>query len=318
MNPIADIVRSLQLTGGVFLDAEFTAPWCVSSKIGPEDCVGVDSPPRSIIALHFVRSGRLLVGVDGEAPVPAGQGDIVALPRNDDHYLGSELALPHTDAGELIRPGADGRMGRITHGGGGDRTEIVCGFLGSDQRIDPVLVMLPKVLKLEAVDDASREWISSSFRLAAQESTADVSHASNVLVKIAEALFVDAVGRYLETLSVQESGWCAGMRDPKIAAALGLMHADLSKHWTADDLATQVGLSRSAFARRFTDLVGQPPIRYLSQQRLHRASRHLQRSGEPLARIAYACGYESESAFNRAFKREFGEPPAAWRDRHAR
>lgn len=318
MNPIADIVRSMRLTGGVFLDAEFTAPWCVLSKIGPEDLVGVRPKPRSVIALHFIRAGRLYVDVAGSEPMLAETGDIIAFPRNDDHHLGSDVTLAPVQAGALIKPAADGRLARIAHGGGGDTTQIVCGFLASDKPVEPVLVMLPGMLKLKADDGVSSDWIASSFRLAAQESTTDVAHASNLLVKIAEALFVDAVCRYLETLPVEESGWCAGMRDRKIATALGLMHADLSRHWTADELAKESGLSRSAFAERFTDLVGQSPMRYLAQQRLHEASRRLRQSTDAVVRIAHAAGYESEAAFNRAFKREFGEPPATWRDRQAR
>jgi AraC-like DNA-binding protein len=313
MDPIGEIVRSMHLTGGVFLDAEFTSPWCVLSKIGPEDCAAHPPIPRSIIGFHFVRSGRLFATIDGKEAIEARGGDIIALPHNDDHRLGSDVSLKAIDAGSLIERGENGKPGRINHGGGGEKSEIVCGFLGTDKSVDPVLVLLPRILKLNTNDGASSEWIDSSFRFAASQTTSDISRTPETLVKLAEALFMDAVRRYLETLPVRESGWCAGMRDPRIARALGLLHHDLARQWTADDLAHHVGLSRSAFAARFTRIVGQSPMRYLAQQRLYSASRRLNDSGDSIARVAFASGYESEAAFNRAFKREFGLPPATWR-----
>ncbi|HVY80433.1 MAG TPA: AraC family transcriptional regulator, partial [Steroidobacteraceae bacterium] len=133
------------------------------------------------------------------------------------------------------------------------------------------------------------------------------------LARLAELLFMEAVHRYLASLPDASSGWCAGMRDPIVSRALGLLHAGMNRRWTAEELARQVGLSRSALAERFTRLMGEPPMRYLAQQRLQSAAQRLKASSDSIARVAFQVGYESEAAFNRAFKRAFGVPPAAWR-----
>lgn len=305
----------MRLACGIFLEAEFTAPWCVSSRIAPEDCGAFAPVPKRVIALHFVRSGQVLLQVANEAPLALEQGDIVALPRNDSHVLGSQLDLAPVNAHQLIKPGTDGRLASIRYGGGGPETRIVCGFLGTDRPNDPVLAMLPTVMKLKVEGGPSAAWIESSFRFAAQETAVSPDRSPEVLTRLAEVLFVDAVRRYLATLPPELSAWCAGMLDARIATALALMHGRLGHRWTTEALARETGLSRSAFAERFTRSLGESPMRYLARQRLLTASQRLRDTQGSLARIAFDAGYESESAFNRAFKREFGMPPAAWRDK---
>lgn len=313
MDALLDMLRSMRLTGGVFLDAEFTAPWCVSAKIGPEDCSPFLPEPRTIIAYHYVSAGKLLLQVGGAEPMAVQAGEIVVLPRNDEHRLGSSLALRAVRAEHLIQPAADGGLARIVHGGGGERTEILCGFLGNEMHNDPVIASLPSVLKLDVAEGASGQWIASSFRFAAQELGAARAQSPSVLGKLAELLFAEAVRRYVLSLSIEEKGWIDGLRDPVVGRALALLHGRRDGRWTADELAREVGLSRSAFAARFTSVMGEPPMRYLAKWRLQSAARQLAESHEPIARIAFASGYESEAAFNRAFRRAYGLPPAAWR-----
>jgi AraC-like DNA-binding protein len=313
MDSILDILRTTRLSGGIFLDAEFTAPWCVTAHIGPEDCAPFVRKPVSIIAYHYVSAGSLLLEVDGEPPVAVGAGELVVLPRNDAHVLGSALDLAPVSADLLIQPAADGGLARIVHGGGGERTRLFCGFLGSEARNDPLLRILPRVLKVHVAEGVTGSWIESSLEFAAQELAAGVVRSTGVLAKLAELLFVEAVGRYLSALPAQASGWRAGVSDPVVVKALALLHDRLQQRWTAAELAREVGLSRSALAERFTRIMGEPPMRYLAQQRLQAASQRLRESSESIARVAFSVGYESEAAFNRAFKREFGAPPAAWR-----
>jgi AraC-like DNA-binding protein len=318
MDPFADVLRAMRLTGGIFLDARFTAPWCVSSRIGPEDCGRYVPVPRSIIAFHFVSSGRLWVETDGQSPLTAERGDIVVLPGNDAHRLGSDLNLEPVDAGDLIQPGVDGRLARIDFGGGGESPGVVCGFLGTDRQHDPVLAMLPRILKLKAAEDASQTWLESSFQFAAHETVAGLAQSPHILTKLAEVLFMDAVRRYLSALPAEDSRWCVGVRDAKIATALGLLHARMRHRWTTEALAREIGMSRSALAERFTRVMGESPMRYLARQRIQAAAQRLRETNEPVARISFATGYESEAAFSRAFKREFGAPPAAWRQARER
>ena len=303
----------MRLTSGMFLDAEFTAPWCVISQVEPDDCAAFLPLPRNIVALHYVRSGRLELAVDGEPPVTVEPGEIVALPRNDRHVIGSSLDLDPITTHALVRPGADGRLASIRFGGGGEATAIVCGFLGTDRLDDPLLKLLPRVIRLKVDEGASGDWVDSSFRFAAREFADNSSRSAGLLARLAEALFMDAVRRYLDTLKDGDDSVRAGMLDPKIAGALALMREQLRYRWTTEELARRVGLSRSAFAERFTRAMGEAPMRYLARQRLRQASERLNDSRDSLAIIAFECGYESEAAFSRAFKREFGVPPATWR-----
>jgi AraC-like DNA-binding protein len=314
MPQLNDLLHSISLTGGVFLDAEFTAPWCVSAKIGPEDCATFGPLPGSIIAFHYVHEGQLCVTMEGQAPVAIAAGEIVLLPRNDHHHLANGAEVTAVSADDLMEPGAEGALARIRHGGGGELTRIICGFLGSEHTSSPLLMLLPPIMKLAVPEGAWANWFDSSFKLAAQHSATGATGRSTTLVKISEILFLDAINRYLEEFAPPESGRVAGIDDPKICRALGLLQERMRHRWAADELARAVGMSRSAFAERFARVVGEPPMRYLTRLRLHAAARRLRQTKDSLARIAFDIGYESEAAFSRAFKREFGEPPASWRD----
>jgi AraC-like DNA-binding protein len=316
MDVVLDMLQRLRLNGGLFLDAEFTAPWCVRAQVGPEDCLPFVPQPRHIIAYHYVTEGELLLKVAGHPPVRVPAGAVVVLPRNDPHVIGSALARRAISAEQLIVPGPDGGLARIVHGGGGACTRVLCGFLGSDMAHSPVLGMLPNVLTLDIAEAASAGWLESSFRFAAHQLAGARLESPAILAKLAELLFMEAVRRYVATFAPEQGGWIAGMQDPLIARALGLVHGDVRRRWTTDELAHQVGLSRSAFADRFTRVMGQPPMRYLTRHRLERAAAQLGGSGESIARIAYDVGYESEAAFSRAFSREYGVTPAVWRKEH--
>jgi len=311
-----DILYATRLTGGVFLDAELSAPWCVTAQVGPEDCAPFVAVPANVIAYHYVSAGGFLLEVDDEPPIAVAGGEIVILPRNDPHRLGTALDLSAVRADDLIRPAADGGLARIVHGGGGERTRMLCGFLANDTPNDPILRILPKVLKV-SVADGPGDWIESSLRYGAEE-LAGAAKSPAVFAKLAELMFMEAVRRYFASLPEESRGWRAGVRDSAIGRALGLLHSRIGDRWSTESLAGAVGMSRSAFAERFTRIIGEPPMRYLAQQRLQAASHRLAASSDSIARIAFKVGYESEAAFNRAFKREFGVPPAAWRKQCAR
>jgi len=316
MEAILDILRSTRLTGGVFLEADFSAPWCIRAQVDPEDCRPFTRVPRNIVAYHYVADGRFSLALDGEAPVEVERGEIVVLPQNRPHTMGSTLEIPPVLPASLIQPGADGGLARLVLGGGGERTRVLCGFLGNDTPDDPALAILPPVLKVNVADGAAAAWIESSLKFAAAELAGGVVRSPELLAKLAELLFLEAVRRYVTALP-SDPRWREGLRDPMVGRALALLHGRMSQRWTAGALAREVGLSRSALAERFTKLLGEPPIRYLARLRLQQAARRLEASADSIARIAFQVGYESEAAFNRAFKREFGEPPAAWRKRRA-
>lgn len=312
VDALSDVLAAVRLSGAAFLDAEFSAPWCIAAHVGPEDCRSLGPAPAHIIAYHYVVDGRLLLSVGEAAPLEVGAGEIVLLPRNDPHRLASAPGLAPVQVDPFIRPPAADRPAFLRHGGGGESTRIVCGFIGCDAPHNPLLSTLPSVLR-PAVKDDDDTWFRSSFHRAAGEFAQGGIGSATVLGKLAELLFVEGVRRYLMTLPEEQTGWLAGLRDPIVGRALGLLHAHVAEPWTTEILAREAGLSRSAFAERFTELIGMPPMKYLAGWRLQLAATRLRDSPRSTAQIAYDVGYESEAAFCRAFKRHFGKTPAAWR-----
>lgn len=313
MDAHLDVLRDMRLTGGIFLDAEFTAPWSISAKVGPEDCAPYTPEPCHIIAYHYVTAGRLLLLVEGDAPIEVQEGELVVLPRNEVHVLASDAHLTPVDAATLITALPGEGPARIVYGGGGAQTRLVCGFLGSDVPSNPLITGLPRVLKLPVAEGATGRWIESSFRFASEALARPGAKPMNMLAKIAELLFLEAIRQYLSANDAQRVELQINIRDPIIARALRLMHCRIAHPWTAEHLAREVGLSRSAFADRFSRALKEPPMGYLIRHRLTQASVQLAETSTPIPRISASIGYESEAAFNRAFKRLYGMPPAAWR-----
>jgi len=315
IDPLSEVLRSVRLTGGIFLDALFTAPWCVHTRITAEDCGVFAVKPPLLIAYHFVIEGKLLLTIEGEPAVEVRAGEVVLLPRNEAHTLASAPGLVPTHARHLIQPSADGGLAKVSHGGGGAVTHLVCGFLGSEESYNPLIATLPRVLKLDVREGVSRDWVEASVRYAASELTAGRFASSSLLSRLSELLFVEAMRQYSVTFTGQDAGWLKGVADPQIGRALAAIHHDAGSPWSAESLAREVSMSRSAFVERFTTLTGMPPIRYLTIWRLQAARRSLRDTRKSIEQLAQEVGYGSGEAFSRAFKREFGLSPAQWRDR---
>ena len=316
MDALSDVLRVAHLTGGVFLHADFFAPWCMAARVGPEHCAPVLGRASHLILYHYVVEGELRIRIDGEdgEGLVLGAGDVVLLPRNDLHLVGSDLTLPPVAGSDIIQPPRDGGLFSIHHGGSGGRTRMICGFLGCDCAEDnPVISTLPSLLKLSAEQGGAAEWIRSTFQYAAEEVAAGRPGSETVLAKLSELLFVEAVRRYAEALPREQTGWLAGLRDPHVARALALLHRDINRSWNVDDLSREVGLSRSALADRFIGLIGMPPMHYVASWRMQVATQKLRHTNTSLAQVADMVGYSSEAAFSRAFKKAFGIAPATWR-----
>lgn len=216
--------------------------------------------------------------------------------------------------GQLIQRSQGDGLGRIEFGGGGDATHLICGFLGTDEGHNPLFAALPAALKLDVRECASRDWIDATVRFAATALLNGRLASSGVVTRLSELLLAEAIRQYSSSLADDDSGWLRGLRDPHVGRALALIHQNIAAAWSADALAREVALSRSAFMDRFRSIVGVPPIRYLASWRLQTARRQLRETSLGVGQIAHAVGYESEEAFSRAFKREFGVSPARWRD----
>jgi AraC-like DNA-binding protein len=313
VDALSDVLRAAHLTGGVFLNAEFGAPWCMAARVAPEYCAPRLGPASHLMLYHYVVEGELHARVEGDEAFVLGPGQAVLFPRNDLHLVGSDLGLPPVLARDIIQPPKNGGLFSIRHGGGGARTRLVCGFLGCDgAQGNPVIATLPAAIRLDIAKGSAAEWMRSTLQYAADEATGRPGSEA-VLAKVSELLFVEAVRRYVEALPEGQTGWFAGLRDDHVARALALLHSDVARSWTVDELGSHVGLSRSALAERFTHLIGVAPMRYLANWRMQLAAQELRSRSASLAQIANRVGYESEAAFSRAFKKAFGSAPAAWR-----
>jgi AraC-like DNA-binding protein len=305
MEVLNSVLATMELAGSVFLEAEFSAPWCIAAQLQPEDCAPYFPEPAHLIFYHYVIAGRLMCTVGDQEPVEIHQGQIFLIPRNEYHLLASDVNVPAIHASELVVRTEP--LYRIEHGGGGERTQIFCGFLGTLTPINAFLMSLPSLLVIDANNDPSGEWMASSIRYASSQGSPEL------IGRLAELLFLEAVKKHVDQLPMDQNGWLAGLRDPHVSKALTLLHSHCADAWTTEALAREAGLSRSAFADRFTALLGDPPMRYLARHRMNMAANLLREGRQNTANIAYAVGFNSEAAFNRAFKKEFGVPPGLWR-----
>ncbi len=315
-DPLTDIVKSLDLTGGVFVDAAFTAPWAITSQVSEEDCRPFMKIPAQVIAYHVVTEGELLVSLDKhegyQRHLMARAGDVLFLPSNAPHVLASEPGQSLLSGDDLLLPAGENGLVQIRHGGGGARCRILCGFIASNSGPNPLLCSLPKLLVISMEDFATRRWIEASIAMAARELTAGRVAGGAMMSTLSELLLIEALRAYLER-TPQPTGWLAGMADPRIARALARIHATLDAPPPVTVLAAAAGMSRSAFVEHFTDAMGVGPRRYILNQRIRRAAMLLRETELGMAEVAYRVGYNAPEAFSRAFKRETGCSPADWR-----
>ena len=309
MDVLGDILSSLHLTGGVVVDARAAGDWCMISQFTAEHCAAYFPVPGTLIAYHYVRSGELWAEVESHPPARARQGSVLIFPRNDRHLLYNRPGLPPIDADDLLTPDEDGGPATIRIDGKGPVTEIFCGFLGVSEDRHPLIECLPPMLVLDD-DDATRNWVESSMRFLSDQSP-------EMVAQIAEAFVSHAIRRFLEDRQNEARGWVAGLRDSAVARALAIIHQRYAEELDIEYLAREAGVSRSVLGERFATYIGEPPMRYCARWRMRIAANMLRDGKMNTANIAYAVGFGSEAAFNRAFKREFGEPPATWRRRVA-
>jgi AraC-like DNA-binding protein len=241
-------------------------------------------------------------------------GDIVIFPHGDAHFVENGPPAKSVDMGkELARILSQG-LKRSTLGGGGETTKFVCGFMACEPRLSQVFLSgLPPVFKVSIRNDASGRWLENSIRFSVNEADAPRAGGEAVLAKLSEVLFVETLRTYIAHLPPEQTGWLAGARDSEVGKTLALMHRDPAHPWTIASLAREAGVSRSVLAERFRHYLREPPMAYLTRWRLQLGAQMLASTSYSVAQIASEVGYESEAAFNRAFKREFETPPARFR-----
>lgn len=318
MDALSEILKVLRLRAAMYFNAEFSAPWAVRS---PEACVTrplLAPDAEQVIVFHLLTEGRAYVRVDGTPPLTLGAGDIVAFPHGDAHLLGNGIATTVVDSSETLSDLLSRRLAVSRYGGGGERTRFVCGYFDCDPRLSQVLLTgLPRVIVVNVRGGDGGDWLEGSIRHAVAQAAAGTPGSEAIVAKLSEVLFAETLRRYMATLPAEQTGWLAGARDPAVGRALAAMHARPQHAWTIADLAREAGLSRTVLTERFKHYLGTPPMAYFAQWRLHLGADALRMTSRGVAEIAGDVGYESEAAFNRAFKRAFGVPPARFRRSHA-
>jgi AraC-like DNA-binding protein len=317
MDVLSDVLAAIRLTGAVFFDIDASSPWVGESPPTAKVAAKVMPNAEHIIAFHAVMSGSCWAAMDDKSvsPILVEAGDVVVFPGGAANVLSSKRGeRSEPNMGLYYNPVDDQLPFTLIHGGGGEeRTHFICGFFGCDIRpFNPLLAALPPMLCARKPTDGS-SWVTDLFPRVLAEGGNRRAGGETVLAKLSELMFVEVLRRHIETLPAHSSGWLAGLRDPQIGAALKLIHAHPAQDWTLEQLAREVGLSRTTFASRFAELVQMPPMQYLAKWRLQLASRRLELPGVSIAQVGAEIGYESEAAFNRAFKKFVGVTPGAWR-----
>jgi AraC-like DNA-binding protein len=313
MDVLSEVLKVVKLDSAFFYNAEFSAPWSFHSPSSCKLAPYISQTTGHVIVYHLLIEGKAYAQVEDER-LELGPGDIVIFPHGDSHRLESGPA-PHAVDGEseLQRIFSGGlKISRM--GGGGAATRFVCGFMVCEPRLSEVfLAGLPSVFKVNIREDQSGQWLENSIRYSISAASETGAGGEAVLAKLSETLFVETLRRYIVQLPERQTGWLAGARDPEVGKVLALMHRQPAVAWTITDLAREVGVSRSVLAERFRKYLGEPPVAYLTRWRLQMGAQMLASTSYSVAQIAAEVGYDSEPAFNRAFKRQFGSPPARFR-----
>ena len=303
MEVIDDVLSAMRLAGGVILDCELRGEWAIHSSFPAPVCSQFFPVRGSLISYHFVREGYLTACADDDE-ARVGPGSILLFPQNVDHRL-FNCDLPAIRTEDLVLPPEGDGPALLRLGEGEPVVKLYCGFLSATSHQNPVLEHLPPLLVVRP-DDTRAAWVDASMRFAAEQAYDDPA----MVGKLAQLMFAEAVQLYLEQ-NDEARRLAAGMSDPAVARALDYIHGHFAEDIEVDEIAREAGLSKTVLGERFLAVMGEPPIRYCTRYRMRQATDLLER-GETTDEVAYAVGFSSAAAFTRAFKREYGAPPATW------
>ncbi len=306
VDPLGEALHLLRMNGTFYCRSEMSAPWALAL------------PPRQrCLSFHVVTAGHCWLEAEGEPPLYLGPGDLALVPHGEGHRLCSELGTPAPQADELRHELISDRYALLRHGGGGAHTSLVCGAVRFDHPAAHHLIeVLPKLIHVESASSshlAMADWMQSTLRLMALEAKELRPGGETVITRLADILVIQAIRSWIERDPAAQTGWLGALQDKHVGRAIALIHREPARPWTVASLASEVAMSRSGFAARFTELVGEPAMQYVTRWRMHVALTLLQEDDAPLGALASRLGYQSEAAFSRAFKRFMGYSPGAAR-----
>lgn len=303
-DPFGEVLHHLRLEGTFYCRSELTAPW------------GIDVPAMpGHLTFQVVTSGRCWLEVEGQDPFLVEQGALTLIPHGLAHRFVSSPGESTVPLFGIPVDRISDRYERMRFGGGGDSTHVTYGVvqLGhvAAQRL---LAQLPPVLHIDSWDDDVASWLHSSLRFMSREAAQLRPGGETVMTRLADILVIQAIRSWLEESPEARTGWLAALRDEHLGRALMAIHRAPEQDWTVAALAHEASMSRSSFSSKFSSMVGEAPLRYLTDWRMRTARLLLQESDDKLGVVAAAVGYQSEAAFSRAFKREFGHAPGSARN----
>jgi AraC-like DNA-binding protein len=302
-DPLGEALHSMRMSSSFYSRCVFTAPW------------GLELPAfQDYLMFHVVTSGRCWLEVEGAEPCLLQPGDLALVPHGEGHRLASESGAPAAKLFDLPHQHLSERYEIIRQGGGGALTTLLCGVIRFDQPAARHLVgVLPKLISVEAWSSPEQEWIQSTLRLLVAEARAIRPGGETIITRLADILVIQAIRAWIERDPAAQTGWLGALRDRQVGPAIATLHREPARPWTVATLAAEAAMSRSAFAARFSELVGETPMQYVARWRMHVAHTWLQEDRATLGELAFRLGYRSEAAFGRAFKRFVGVPPGAVR-----
>ncbi len=306
-------LEQLRLEGAIFFRSELTEGFAFEST--PAALADALHPgAERVILFHIVARGTCWVAAADGVRHRANQGDVIVLPYGDQHTIGGDAPAECVSINTLLDPLPWEHLPTIRHGGGGDRVDLVCGYLYSeDPLFDPAMRALPPAFVVPLPTGATSGWVQASIAYALEESAPSNVSTNPVSTRLPELVLIEVLRLHLATAPAADHGWIAALRDPVLAPALSLLHRAPDRKWTVADLASDAAVSRSLLDERFRQVLGRSPIRYLTEWRMHLAEELLATTEIGVAVVARRVGYDSEEAFSRAFKRAHGLPPSHWR-----
>lgn len=300
---LGETLHLLRLNGVLYCRSELTAPW------------GIDLPAfEGQMMFHIITSGHCWLEIEGEEPRMLQQGSLTLVPDGKGHCIRSHPMADTEPLFDIPVEKVSDRYEIMRHGGGGELTQLTCGVVRFDHIAGQQLIaLLPKVMQVNSWDDEQDNWLQSTLRFISREAKALRPGGETVITHLADILIIQAIREWIDTAPEAEQGWLAALRDKQVGKALAAIHREPEKSWTVESLAREVGMSRSGFSARFTHLLGESVMRYLTRWRMQLARMQLQETSDSLSVLADRLGYQSEAAFCRAFKRVFGVPPGSIR-----
>jgi AraC-like DNA-binding protein len=308
VDALSEVLRLARFSAGVTLDATAREPWCVSIPAS-----------ASMARAHLVVDGHCVIKAGDDDPVELKAGELAFLAHGDAHLVGSSLDIPAKSLSALVKTPVAGELVPVSVGGAGESTRWIVLTTGCERHLaEPLLAALPRVMKADLSNAAALYWLIDALGLTLSSSAAPPVGATAERSRLAELVLIEAMSRFVYWHPPGGKGWLAGLQDRFVGRALALVHGRPSEAWTVEKLGRQVGLSRSALADQFVEVMGEPIFAFLTRWRLQMAAEFLLATSRPIGSIAHEAGYESAGAFSAAFKRAFGKPPSVWRKKAKR